>query len=127
MRALFLTLALAGCAAAGSVDDNREARALERDLATRTAGEPENCVPHYQTQALHAVDRTTLVYDAPGMLWVNKLRSECPGLRPDSTIIVEAHGDQYCRGDRIRALDPGTTIPGPWCQLGTFTPYRRRR
>ena len=124
MRALLLVLALGSCVAAGSMEE-RESRALSRDLAGRVAGEPERCVPRIQAVALNAVDRRTLVYDTPGTLWVNRLRADCPSLRPDSTILIETGGDQYCRNDRVRALEPGGRIPGPICLLGDFTPYRR--
>jgi hypothetical protein len=124
---LVLALALAGCAAAGEVEDTREARALERRLASRVAGEPRECVPRVQGQALTAADRRTIVYETPGEIWVSRLAADCPGLRPFSTLIVETHGDRYCRNDRIRALEPGTTIPGPICLLGRFTPHRLRR
>ena len=128
MRALILPLlALSGCAATGDVEDSADARALSRELATRTAGEPRECVPQRQGQSLTASDRRTIVYDLPGELWVNRLAADCPGLRPHSTIIVETFGDRYCRNDRIRALEPGTTIPGPICLLESFTPYRKRR
>ena len=125
MRALLLVLALGSCVAAGSMEE-RESKALGRDLAERVAGEPERCVPRIQAAGLNAVDRRTLVYDTPGTLWVNRLRADCPGLRPDSTLVIETAGDQYCRNDRIRALDPGGLIPGPICLLGDFTPHRRR-
>lgn len=120
-------LALAGCASSGEIEDGREARALERQLAGRFAGEPEECVPRIQAQALHPVDRRTLVYETPGRIWVNRLDADCPSLRPDVTLIVETYGDRYCRNDRVRALEPGTTIPGPICLLGSFTPYSARR
>lgn len=125
MRAPMLVILLAGCAASGSLEE-REGKALERDLAERIAGEPQRCVPRIQATGLNAVDRRTLVYDTPGTLWVNELRADCPSLRPDSTLVIETAGDQYCRNDRIRALDPGGHIPGPICLLGDFTPYRRR-
>jgi hypothetical protein len=41
-------------------------------------------------------------------------------------LVVELHGSQYCRNDRFRTVSAGSTIPGPSCFLGTFTPYRRR-
>lgn len=124
MRSLLLMLALAGCAAAGDVEDTREKLALERQLASRVSGEPRDCVSRIGAQPLRAVDRRTIVYDVPGAIWVNRLAAECPGLRPDSTLIVETFGDRYCRNDRIRSLEPGSTIPGPMCRLGQFTPYR---
>lgn len=125
MRALIPVLALAGCAAAGSLGD-RESEGLRRDLAERVAGPAQRCVPRIQATGLSAVNRRTIVYDAPGTLWVNTLRADCPSLRPDSIIVIEVGGDSYCRNDRIRALDRGGSIPGPVCLLGDFTPYRRR-
>jgi hypothetical protein len=127
MRSLLIILVLAGCAAAGDIEDRSEARALERELATRVAGEPRECVPRTQGRSLTAADRRTIVYDDLGTLWVNRLAADCPGLRPDTTLIVETFGDRYCRNDRVRALEPGSTIPGPICLLGSFTPYRERR
>ncbi len=119
-------LALAGCAAAGPVAD-RERNALERRLASMVAGEPRDCVPQMQATSLNAVDRRTIVYDAVGTLWVSRLAADCPGMRPGSAILVETYGDRYCRNDRIRALEPGTTVPGPICLLGEWTPYRTPR
>ena len=124
--AAFMFFALAGCAGRGSLEE-RETSALERQLAERTAGEPRRCVPAIQAVSLNAVDNRTIVYDTPGTLYVSRLRSDCPGLRPDSTIVIEAYSDQYCANDRIRAVEPGNRIPGPICLLGAFTPYRTRR
>jgi hypothetical protein len=127
MRALLLVMLLAGCAASGRMDDETaESRALARQLAERAAGAPQECAPGFQGQGLHAVDRRTIVYDAPGQLWVNRLEADCPGLTPDSVIVVEPFGDRYCRNDRFRAVERGSAIPGPYCRLGNFTPYRRR-
>jgi hypothetical protein len=74
---------------------------------------------------MQIVDRQTLVYRDRGRTWVNRLGADCPGLRPFSTLIVEAHGSQYCRGDRIRAVETQSAIPGPTCVLRDFVPYRR--
>ena len=124
MRSLLLVTVLAGCAATGGSMEKREADALQRRLADRVASEPRRCVPAIQAVALDAADRRTIVYDTPGILYVNRLAADCPGLRPDSRIVIEISGDQYCAGDRIRALDPGSRMPGPLCRLGAFTPYR---
>ena len=126
MRALILLLALGGCAA-GRVGDEEtsESRALARQLAERSAGAPQECAPRFEGQSLNAVDRRTIVYDAPGTLWVNRLEADCPGLRPDSVLVVETFGDRYCRNDLFRAVERGSSIPGPYCRLGEFTPHRR--
>jgi hypothetical protein len=119
MRLLPLLL-LTACATGSA----READ-LSNDLAGRSAGEPQECVTASPGAGLAARDARTLVYRRGATLWVNRLEAACPGLDPMSTLIVDVHGDRYCRGDRVRALDPGLTIPGPPCALGRFTPWRR--
>jgi hypothetical protein len=127
MRLLPLLLILAGCAATGSEGPSRDQEALSRELADRVAGESVSCIsPPSSSAALTIVDGRTLVYREGRTLWVNRLRDECPGLRPLDTLIVEVHGSQYCRHDRFRSLQSGSSIPGPTCRLGDFTPYRRR-
>jgi hypothetical protein len=130
MRATLTMLApllLAGCTAMDGADTtSREARALDRRLAERVAGEPQTCISQRQGVSLHAVDSRTIVYDDGRDIWVNRLEAACPGLRPGATLIVEPFGDRFCRNDRIRALEAGAAIPGPYCRLGSFTPYRAR-
>ncbi|MDP9414780.1 MAG: hypothetical protein M3Q08_12005 [Pseudomonadota bacterium] len=125
MRSLLLLIALAGCAATGGEPGGREADAFARELAGRTAGEPESCVAAIQNQPLRIVDRRTIAYERGDTIWVNRLERDCPGLRPLNTLIVEVHGSQYCRGDRVRGLETGATIPGPICILRDFVPYRQ--
>jgi hypothetical protein len=116
----------AGCAATDGRDmATRDREQLERQLAGRMAGPPQACVTGRQGQALRAVDRRTIVYDGGREIWVNRLEADCPGMRPDSILIVEPSGDRYCRLDRIRPLDRAGAIPGPVCPLGNWTPYRR--
>ncbi|HYE28237.1 MAG TPA: hypothetical protein VEA61_08385 [Allosphingosinicella sp.] len=119
MRLLPL-LFLAACATGST----READ-LSRELAGRTAGPPQDCVTASPGDSLVARDPQTLVSRRGDTIWVNRLAAACPGLNPMSTLIVEVHGSQYCRGDRIRATEPGRSIPGPACLLGRFTPWRR--
>lgn len=127
MRIFPLLLALAGCAAPGAQGPSRDQEALSRELAAREVGPPQTCIPADSgASGLTIVDSRTVTYERGRTLWVNRLEAECPGLRPLDTLILEVHGSQYCRNDRVRALPAGTTIPGPTCFLGTFTPYRRR-
>jgi hypothetical protein len=120
MRLLPLLILASACAA----DSVREAD-LSRELAGRSPGSPQDCVAASPGANLAARDSQTLVYRPGGTIWVNRLAAACPGLDPMSTLVIEAHGSRYCRGDRIRAVEPGQSIPGPTCSLGPFTPYRR--
>lgn len=126
MRLLPLLLLTAGCAATGADDvHSRDQLALTKELEGRTAGAPQACVPIRQSQSMQIVDRQTLVYRDGDTVFVNRLGADCPGMRPLSTLIVEAHGSQYCRGDRVRAVEMQNAIPGPFCVLRDFVPYRR--
>jgi hypothetical protein len=114
-------LLLASACASGSA---READ-LSGELAGRHPGAPRDCVGTSSATNLTARDSRSLVYSQAGTIWVNRLEAACPGLGPASTLIVDVHGSQYCRGDHFRTLELGRIIPGPTCRLGAFTPWRR--
>ena len=127
MRHLLLPLLLFGCAAPGQLAPADGQADLAKEIGGRAPGPATNCVSASPSQSLDVVDAKTLVLRSGGTLWVNRLASSCPGLRPSGTVIVEVQGNSYCRGDRVRGLEPGLTIPGPSCPLGNFVPYRRSR
>jgi hypothetical protein len=124
MRALLLAFLAVGCSLPGPLSTANSQGDLAKELEGRVAGAPESCVATSASQGLRVVDPRTLVYQSGGRVWVNRLAADCPGLRPLDTVVVEVHGGRYCRGDRVRGLSPGTTIPGPTCPLGDFVPYR---
>lgn len=122
--ALIPLLLLAGSAAADSHRNDRNDLAAQ--LAGRVAGSPQDCVSMDTTTTLRPVDSKTLVLDHGMTFYVNHLRGSCPGIEPTDTIIYEANGSQYCRGDHFRTKPfGGSVVPGPICVLGEFVPYRR--
>ncbi len=125
MRSLPLLILLGACAANPSQGESRAQRDLVEELAGRTAGPAERCVPARGGQSLQIVDQRTLVYRSGPTVFVNTLDAACPGLRPDNILVAEVHGSQYCRGDRVRGLERQGGIPGPSCVLRDFVPYRR--
>ena len=124
-RSLLLVFALAGCARSDIGSAGAE-EAFARELAGRVAGETQSCVSSSPQVNLRVIDRRTIAYDRGRTLWVNRLQADCPALDPLNSLIVEGSSGQYCRGDRIRGLEPGAVIPGPICILRDWTPYRRR-
>jgi hypothetical protein len=124
MRSLMLLLALsvAGCTRPATPAG---ADPLAAEMAGRIAGPAQACVSTIPNQNLRVIDSRTVAYDRGSELWVNRLAGDCPALSPFNTVIVEADGSQYCRGDRVRGLEPGGNIPGPTCNLQDWTPYRR--
>jgi hypothetical protein len=124
MRILLIPLLLTACTASAPNSASNSSE-LARLLDGRVVGEPKSCVPMQQQDGLRAIDENTFVVERGRTLWVNRLPSACPGIRPFSTLIVRVHTGQYCQGDRVQALEPGASIPGPYCILGDFVPYQR--
>jgi len=119
---LLVSVLLAGCTPAG-VSGFQDSFAQE--VAGRTAGRAQSCISPFGNQNLRIVNPQMVAYGHGTTIHVNRLRAPCRSLRPASTIIIEASGGQYCSGDHIRALDYGSTIPGPVCLLGEWTAYTR--
>jgi hypothetical protein len=95
-------------------------------VAGRVAGPPQTCISNNPAENLHALDPQTVAYGYGRTVFINRLAAACPALDQSNTIIVEAGtGGEYCRGDRVRGLEPGAIIPGPSCNLGNWVPYRQ--
>jgi hypothetical protein len=132
--ALISSIALAGCAY-GDADTapapirDKEARILEKELKGKVAEEPRNCISNtHNVDAIRISDDTLLYRESRRTVYVNKLRSSCPGLtRGDDIMVVETLSGQLCRGDIIRLVDRVSGIPGPMCSLGEFVPYRKAK
>jgi hypothetical protein len=120
-RILALMLALAACTAPQTAGSDT---AFERELAGRTAGPPQDCVPAGAGGGnLVIVARGTVGYRSGGTFWVSRLPDACAYMQPTDALVIEARDGRYCRGDRVSALSPGSSMPGPTCVLGPFTPY----
>lgn len=124
MRELVLILA-----AASLISCSRPVSPPGSDLAQMTAGRvagaPRTCIETSGTSSLRAIDGQNLAYGSGRTVYINHLAGPCPGMQPLSTLIIEAQGNQYCRGDRVRGRELGSIIAGPTCILGDWVPYRR--
>ena len=129
MRALaiFPLLLLSACdPSAERVEAGRRQSALGTELAGRQPGETTDCISTTGGGAFDVVDARTLVYRTGWVTYVNRLESACPGLRPTSRLIIEpTDNSRYCRLDRVRPVDDGSTSIGAICPLGRFTAYTR--
>lgn len=120
LRPALVLLALSACASSGAGDGEELARAL----AGRTSGEPRECVSAAPGTGLTILAPGALGYRDGDTLWVNRLAPACSGIRPMDILIAEVHDGRYCRGERVRAVAPGSSIARPACILGEFVRYR---
>lgn len=47
----------------------------------------------------------------------------CPGLNRFAAVSIETSGPNYCAGDKLRSLNPPSTLPGPICVIDHFQPF----
>jgi len=119
---LLLALILTSCTRPVAPDG----AVLAHKLAGYSAGAPQSCVSNIASQSMHAIDSSTLAAGSGDTIYVNRLGGPCPAISASSTLIIDAQSGRYCRGDRVRGLEPNSIIPGPVCILGDWVPYHRR-
>lgn len=117
--ALGTALVLAGCAQAP--DAAADAQALA-GLVGPATGPAQNCVPLATGEGLTVLTNRALGYRRGRTVWVNHVPEQCR-LSAFGSVILERDGTQACRGDRVRTIETGASIPGPACVLGQFVPH----
>lgn len=100
---------------------------LQHELRGRVAGEPVDCVNLRTIRNSRVIDRTALIFDAGGTIYVNRPRSGAESLRKWDTQVVRPFGSRLCSIDTIKMIDPTSGIFGGTVFLGEFVPYRRVR
>ena len=120
MRLLVAVLLIGGCT--NSVRNDRPALGIE--LAAKRIGPAQSCVSTMPGEGLAVMPDGTVGVRTGKTLWLNDAGKACKNISAMSTLIVEQHGSQICRGDHVRAVELTGGIPGPVCILGDFVPYR---
>ena len=131
---LVLPLAMSACSASEVADApapiaEKQAKQMAKELDGKIPGEPVSCITTTNARDAIRISDDTLLYRVSGnLVYLNKLRSTCPGLaRRDDIMVVETYSGQYCRGDFIRQVDRFSGIQGPSCSFGDFIPYRKAK
>ena len=138
MRNVFITLGisatvlLTGCSMSNAESTpmaltDKQSKLLQKQIGGKVAGEPVSCISSAQHTDIIRVSDDMLLYKVSGRLvYQNRLKSPCRGLASDRDIMVtEQFGSQQCRGDIFKLVDRIGGIPGPFCVLGDFVPYRK--
>lgn len=100
---------------------------LQHELRGRVAGEPVDCVNLRHIRSSRVIDRTAIVFDAGGTLYVNRPRAGAETLRRWDAQVVRPFGWRLCSIDVINMVDSSSGIPSGTVFLGDFVPYRRVR
>ena len=119
-----LALGAGAAPAAGPVDREGE---LDRMLRGRVAGEPVNCIDLRRVRSSRIVNGTAIVYDAGGVIYVNRPRNGADELNQWDSMVTRTPSTRLCSVDIVRLVDQATQTMTGVVFLGDFVPYRRVR
>ena len=104
--------------------------AAAEQKAAEKAGDSRTCLSNSQITNRIAEDAQTIRFELlGGRTYRSRLSAPCPGLRQAvngfGSLAFDLHGDQLCRGDLVRVVDPSrggtmTLRTAPACPLGPF-------
>lgn len=98
---------------------------LEKRLEGRVAGEPVSCIYLPAVRDTTVYDKTAIVYNAGGTLYVNRPDNGASSLDSDDVMVTEPHGSQLCDVDVVRMHDQSSHFYSGTVFLGKFVPYRK--
>jgi hypothetical protein len=122
LAALPLVVLAASCA---SIPPGRDDSAdLAKELTGKVAEKSRSCISLDDARSAKIFDDAILYRTSRRLNYVNAAKG-CRPFDPDPIFINEVRGgSQLCRGDLVRTVSRSGGIPGPFCVLGDFTPYR---
>jgi hypothetical protein len=122
LAALPLIVLAASCA---SMPPGRDDSAdLVKELTGKVAEKSRSCISLDDARSAKIFDDAILYRTSRRLNYVNAAKG-CRTFDPDPIFINEVRGgSQLCRGDLVRTVSRSGGIPGPFCVLGDFTPYR---
>ena len=128
MRSAALILAAGAALLAGAPSLAAEKLTGEAKLAKmlegRVAGKPTSCIPLFDARDTTVIDKTAIVYDAGGTIWVN--RTDNPrSLDSDDIMVTKLHIGQLCRLDTVELRDRSGFWFTGFVGLEDFVPYRK--
>lgn len=98
---------------------------LEKRLEGRVAGEPVSCIYLPAVRDTTVYDKTAIVYNAGGTLYVNRPDNGASSLDSDDVMVTELHSSQLCDIDVVRMHDQSSHFYSGTVFLGKFVPYRK--
>jgi hypothetical protein len=101
-----------------------EAR-LDRMLAGRVAGKPVDCINLRDIRSSQIIDRTAIVYQVGGKLYVNRPRGGASSLDDNDILVTNTVTSQLCRIDTVRLIDRTSRFYSGFVSLGEFVPYTK--
>lgn len=117
-------LTLAGCAGSSADRGAQIGAALDQLQSREDYARTERCLSTHEYRSVEVLDENHLLFTGMSRdrLWLNKLRTRCPGLRRHDTLAFELRSNQLCNLDTATVIDRFLfwERTGPTCSLGEF-------
>ncbi|MCW2396507.1 hypothetical protein M2343_002923 [Sphingobium sp. B8D3B] len=98
---------------------------LAKALEGRTAGEPVRCISLSSVRSTQIIDKTAIIYEVGGKLYVNRPVSGASSLDDDDILVTKTSSSQLCDVDIVRLVDRAGHFPRGFVSLGKFVPYEK--
>jgi hypothetical protein len=129
MKLILAALALVGTtgpAIARDKDPERGEAALAKILKDRVAGKPVSCLPLTNLGSSQIVNRTAIVYESGGKLYVNR-PSNADMLSDDDILVTRTTIGELCRMDAVNLVSRTGHYQHGFVVLSQFVPYAKVR
>jgi hypothetical protein len=115
-------IASAATAASGST----EAALLEL-LNGREVGKPVDCLRLRTVRSSRIIDRTAVIFDAGGTLYLNRPKAGAELLVSNKAILTSSISGEICSGEAVQLFDAASGVQSGSVFLGQFVPYRKKQ
>ena len=101
---------------------------LQELLAGKTAGQPQDCLPHWRSDRLVVIDDNTIAFESGNTVYRNELQGGCNQLGSGFyTLVTKTRSSVgLCRGEIAEVVDTRTGMTVGSCIIGDFVPYAMR-
>ena len=123
--ALLVGSLLFACGAAQAAPDRTPEAQLAKALEGRVAGKPVDCIFLQSIRSSRIIDRTAILYDTGGTVYVNQPKSGASSLSRDNVLVTDTHSSQLCSVDIVKLYESGSRMQRGWVGLGPFVPYTK--
>lgn len=125
--ARFLLVLAVGAGIVGPVWAHTDdpAAKLAKITEGRVAGKPQRCISLSQVNDTQVIDKTTVVYRAGNVYYVNNLKSGASILDSDDILVTHTFGAQLCEMDTIHMVNRFGGGRSGFAILGQFVPYTK--
>jgi hypothetical protein len=100
---------------------------LARALEGRVAGNPVDCINLRNVRSSRMIDKTAILFDAGGTIYVNRPTAGRESLDRDDALVTRTHSSQLCSIDTVTIIDTAAHFQRGIVFLGDFVPYKRVR